>query len=624
MKDHIKKWGLLLLSAALLITTFVLGTVQYTEKLLEEEAAREKPTWEGICSRYYPDACNTVVIADPKSPCALCSGLFAAENGVPLLFTDDPGALAVQLKRLNPKQAWVIADEKVIGELGSSLPAGLNLSILENADPAEGSAALAAMCSAPHKGVFLIPTAAGADTVAAVSGLSTALGFPVLLTESDGLCAEEKEYLSGCAALETIYAIGSLSPEVDSDLAELGKEIVVIEDKGAAAVNGRLNRMLMSGNTEAAVLSQAEDALALSCAAPGLPILYVPDFISAPQIFYLKENPVQEPQGVREDDPALLQARRVLKGIREQPFVFDTEQFDGAVFFVPHQDDETLYYSQTIAAAIDAYGSENVHVVLISDGATSGIRKRDEITQPVGRIVSATGLPVTEFEQDLVLSAFFSRARTNEMLDALRQLGITTQVRVCYFKDSTLEKNLDGIKGLMDACVREIGGRLMLFSISPYFDHHSDHRAVGQALYQLHAEDPDGTYGGVRFIVRSEGQYNEGFLSFPDELFASHAFFLSAQDNNERIRSGLEAYGTYDCNEAELAAGILQTVNETNCSLAGAVISSEAVASLRLAIGPQSMRDSFRMLTNWTVQNCFYTVLHDPFDIDQYGGIEHD
>ena len=45
-----------------------------------------------------------------------------------------------------------------------------------------------------------------------------------------------------------------------------------------------------------------------------------------------------------------------------------------AVFYFPHQDDETLYYSQAITAAVDILGKENVYVVLVTDGNASAVK----------------------------------------------------------------------------------------------------------------------------------------------------------------------------------------------------------------------------------------------------------
>ena len=161
-------------------------------------------------------------------------------------------------------------------------------------------------------------------------------------------------------------------------------------------------------------------------------------------------------------------------------------------------------------------------------------------------------------------------------------------------------------------------------SYSPYYDFHSDHRAVGQALLELYNEDPDGTYKGVNFIVRGDEDYNEGFLSAPDEVFENFTMFITDQKNNDKIMNAGNCYGVYSYNAPEIAADIAQTVKTKNCSIASAVMTCDKASALRLAVGIQSVPGPFATLKNRSQQNCLISFIHKPFDINLYGGIEHE
>ncbi|MBQ9993261.1 MAG: PIG-L family deacetylase, partial [Clostridia bacterium] len=351
---------------------------------------------------------------------------------------------------------------------------------------------------------------------------------------------------------------------------------------------------------------------------------YVGDTLADTQEIYLAERELRAVTTVG-DSAGESGARAALMAYKtkQRPFVFDTENCEGAVFYIPHQDDETLYFSQTITAAIDAFGAENVYTVLISDGAASSTRSFESISAPIDGIIDAAaaklGRDISKEEAERASVQLFSQARTNEMTGALRAMGVVN-IEICTYPDSKLPEYIHDIKLEMmrhryntDAS----GGRMMHFTFTPYYDIHADHRALGRALYELSMEMPD-EFGSANFIVKNEIEYDDEFISEAGGCYGTYASFITTQQYAETIELAYEQYEVYSCDTEAIAEDIASIVSAQGCTIAEAAAQSTAVDTLRLAIGPQSVTTYFDNLRRHTSHRSTITTIHTPFDVNIY------
>lgn len=141
------------------------------------------------------------------------------------------------------------------------------------------------------------------------------------------------------------------------------------------------------------------------------------------------------------------------------------------VFYIPHQDDETLTFGLGIMNHL--WNGHNVHVVLLTDGSASGVR---------------TTLGMTEIE--------FTQARNREVELALSIMGVKPEnIDYLNYKDGTLTV------AIMESVIKSYeakypGAKHKAFS---WTDAHVDHKVSGQALKNLTTA---GTTTDARYYVR--------------------------------------------------------------------------------------------------------------------------
>ena len=130
------------------------------------------------------------------------------------------------------------------------------------------------------------------------------------------------------------------------------------------------------------------------------------------------------------------------------------------VYFVPHQDDETISMSSDIAAHIAA--NRPVYVVLVTDGSAS----------------SARG-PLCTTKKVCLSEAQFSAARTREFVAALSQLGVTASH---IFYENVVDDTLTSpqAEAIIDKYIAKYPGAS--YKTMSWLDKHNDHYRLGYAL----------------------------------------------------------------------------------------------------------------------------------------------
>lgn len=178
------------------------------------------------------------------------------------------------------------------------------------------------------------------------------------------------------------------------------------------------------------------------------------------------------------------------------------------VYYIPHQDDETLTFGSSIYAHLQA--GHTVHVVLLTDGGATAVGKRLGLSR-----------------QEVV------SARNREFYKALGVLGVQKEnIHLANFRDGELTVNQ--AKSVMRKFIAKYpNGSHKTYS---YYDWHNDHKNAGLALRELENE---GLVDDVRFYVRRGDEPSDVFLMRSNYKEEHYPFLLAASRSynikNERI-----------------------------------------------------------------------------------------
>lgn len=175
--------------------------------------------------------------------------------------------------------------------------------------------------------------------------------------------------------------------------------------------------------------------------------------------------------------------------------LYSSEPKKTVLFFIPHQDDETI----TFSPAIQRYISEryDVHIILSTDGISSGIRKSLLNGENICNIHHERhNFNISETE--------FTKLRDKEYIQALRILGVKLQnIHISRFavKDSTLNK--DRAKTIISDYLEQYpNSKVCTFSNLPknVSGGHNDHYTLGIAAKELYDE---GKINNLDFFIES-------------------------------------------------------------------------------------------------------------------------
>lgn len=182
------------------------------------------------------------------------------------------------------------------------------------------------------------------------------------------------------------------------------------------------------------------------------------------------------------------------------------------VFYIPHQDDETLTFGNAIMSHVQ--GGHNVHVVLLTDGSASVVK---------------TQLGMTDLE--------FTQARNREFALALNFYGVKPE-NVSYrnIKDGALTV------AKTEEIIREYEANYPLAKHKAFSwtDVHVDHKNSGQALKNLQTA---GVLTDARYYVR-RGDNPVGLTLTTETYNALHLpFYLAVSAAYKLINDRLGFYG---------------------------------------------------------------------------------
>lgn len=192
------------------------------------------------------------------------------------------------------------------------------------------------------------------------------------------------------------------------------------------------------------------------------------------------------------------------------------------VFYVQHQDDETLFAGSAIVDAIESVGNENVYIVLVTDGTGTYVFDSPRYSH------------LSEFEK--------SQLRTNEFEAAALQLGLNLNNVICLNQP---ENNINPNKLKETALYFENKYPSVTHITHSYvYDTHDQHLSSGKALKELHTNNK---IKDVRFFTRpsevSKIPTNLLIDSHADNPIEKQKVLNACQeyklDNRDMIREGI-------------------------------------------------------------------------------------
>ena len=261
-----------------------------------------------------------------------------------------------------------------------------------------------------------------------------------------------------------------------------------------------------------------------------------------------------------------------------------------AVFYIPHQDDETSFHSQSILNAIKNLGAENVFVVFMTDGNSSVVTKDKILIERLKEV----GRTFTEQRDLESTNALLDFGVLPENIQFVEDLDFVNQSR---FVDGNLRNNINSLKKVMIAYDNKYGGDITHFSYTPYFDKHYDHLSLGQALMELYFDSTikDDSFSNVYSVIRVD--VNEKYPGIDNYKNYSKKLLTLNYYNDDFKNRTISAIGRFVHPEEDVKFGDIKITGTSD-----------------VGIGYASGRGAFdTFIRDYLDTDSLYTPIHVPF-----------
>lgn len=376
---------------------------------------------------------------------------------------------------------------------------------------------------------------------AMMSAISGNENMPIIYTKKDSLVNSVKEYIKNNKDINTIYVSGGLiTNSVINDLKALGRSVEVISGKDRYITNANALGKFQSEFRSVVVVNNFVDIVVASrySSKSGSALFYSKDSLNTEHINLLKNNTNINKLYYFGGDEAKTIFRNALFNIKKsnmskcenstEELLFQNKK---VVFYVPHQDDESTFFGQTITAAIDKLGASNVHLVVMTKGNNSAVYIRDkEIPAAKDTSLPENAGKITYLDEPVnnnMLKEYgytdengngsFMKARDAEFRKAVKALGVLDKNYVFIeelvgldglthtdrFDDQGLAKNINNVKNIMKY-YDELYNHDVTHITYSFLDAHTDHNTLGRALTELHFDPTleDESFENVYSIVK--------------------------------------------------------------------------------------------------------------------------
>jgi len=492
-----------------------------------------------VSKTVYNKSDNIVLVGNTDLVDGYLASSLAAALDAPILLVDSnslDSTVATEIANLKPKKIYIVGGPVIVSstvESAIKTKVGSNVTIerVYGDNRYTSSVNVADKVNSIKKvdSVLIVDSSNESVDPAMISFVSGRENMPILYSAKDSLYKDISSFLSSRSNIKKVYIVGKdFSDSVVNGIKSLGKTVEILDDTDSATI---INRFY--SNFDSVVLANSLiDAVTASRLASktNSVLIYQNSELNELQIQLVAKNSknIKKVYSLGGTNGKATY-RHLMYAINNSNFKsLDDLLFINkkAVFYVPHQDDETLFYSQTITSAIDRLGAENVFVVLVTDGNSSNVKNIAEISSLL-----------TQYGME------FWEARDIEYVAALEELGVTNIqfvdkldfIKRGRFVDGTLPNNLGGLKQVMKAYDDKYGKDIVHFSFSPYFETHNDHKALGQALTELYLDNSlnYSSFSNVYFMVRSDISVS---------ILDKYSLLLDNNDNSEKILNACEQY----------------------------------------------------------------------------------
>lgn len=188
-----------------------------------------------------------------------------------------------------------------------------------------------------------------------------------------------------------------------------------------------------------------------------------------------------------------------------------------AIYFVPHQDDETLYMGADIS--VQYRSGRQIIVVLVTNGNASGVR-----------------YIMCKQKQVCLTKAQFTAARNDEMTAAVKRLAPHAIIRHENRQDGALTRAQ--ASAVLNKYLKQYPDAS--FNTTSWIDDHPDHRALAYAMKDLCVSKHRTSRDGCRFF-----QSRDAWTSHPvaGSFIAGHISEIAAADEYALWNTSIGRYG---------------------------------------------------------------------------------
>ncbi len=495
-----------------------------------------------VSKKLYPDGSKAVVLVNATSLIDgyLSQNLAYLSNSPILLTASDSikNTTLNEIKRLKPSKIYVLGGTAAISEdVINTITKNYKTTIqrISGKDRYVTSVNLAKEAAniKSFNSVLIVPANSNSNVDAAMVGaISARYNMPVLYSKTDDISDDDTvlQYVKSNSNIEKVYFISDLFTNgVMNKYRGIGKEVEMLFGDTRVDTNISLIKKFNTSYSSIVYVSSLVDVIpaSLFAAKKNAILLLVEKSMNDTQInSVIKDKKIKniyyfggssiDKYTVRNMEHKIKVNNVTVAGCDvNRELLFSTK---AAVFYVPHQDDESSFYGQVITAAIDELGAENVHLVLLTDGAASSVLNN-----------KLKGMTPSEF----------TAARDREFLASIKQQGVKKYTLINNrFPDQGLVNNYDKLKDIMKEYDKMYNYDVTHFGYS-YIDVHTDHKTIGNALNDLYFDSNLKVTEFKNVYLIAKFTYPELYKNNKDTLY--NLTFVD-NSNYDKIRNSFEMY----------------------------------------------------------------------------------
>lgn len=535
----------------------------YTTVTSEDMSGKDRTlTAINVSKKMYPSGSKNVVIINGEDLIqGILSNSIASALDAPILYVNKDvirDDVKEELTRLNPKNVYILGgsanvSDNVLNTIKTEY--GIEVTRVAGADRFLTSIDIAKKVeeSKTVTSVIIAPSENEPVDAAMLSSISGKENMPILYTKRDSLVPSVKEYIMTNKSINTIYIAGGLIKDnVLTELKNLDRSVERISgaDRFITNVNA-INKFEDEFRSVVVVNNLVDTVLAARFSVKNDHVLfYMKDSLNNEQIKLIKNNNKNTSinkifyfggtEGKISFRNMLFNVKKVnmskCENITEELLFQDKK----AVFYIPHQDDESSYLGQPIIRAIDNLGAENVYLVVMTKGNSSAIYIKDapipkDKDTSLGENRSYLNEPVNNKMLkdygyvDANGNASFMMARDAEFRKSAKALGVPESNYIFIedlvgkeglthkdrFDDKGVAKNMSSVKNIMKYYDKLFNHDVTHITYT-FLDSHTDHNSLGKALTELHFDHTlsDKEFENVYLVAKYRENHviNENYL----------------------------------------------------------------------------------------------------------------